>query len=198
MSPHQLLSALLAFPLFLGGCIGLHAGSRYPDYDSGEVRKLLWTPENDEGPSFTLGELKIRDEACKDVDTHAVTKPLTKDDFSRFLQGLGVKDEPVMARGNLYWYEFPGTDPEDGDRVRLRLAVRDSVEEAALDLHKSLLEHGPGWWGVRRSNLAILAPKAGVAEALAFAIKYKLVCWGTMAMAHVDDVYVVPGPYTQL
>ena len=74
----------------------------------------------------------------------------------------------------------------------------DDAEGAASDLHASLLEHGPGWWGIRRANLAILAPKAGVAEAVAFALKYKLPCWGVMAMTHVDDVYVIPGPYSEL
>ena len=71
----------------------------------------------------------------------------------------------------------------DGDRVRLRLAVLDDPNQAADELHKSLLEHGPGWWGVRRSNLSILAPKGGLGESVAFALRYKLVCWGAMSVA---------------
>jgi hypothetical protein len=82
--------------------------------------------------------------------------------------------------------------------VRLRLAVLDSTPAAAADLHQSLLEHGPGWWGVRRSNLAVLAPKAGLREAVSFALKHKLHCWGMFTMAGNDDAYVVPGPYTEL
>ena len=48
------------------------------------------------------------------------------------------------------------------------------------------------------SNLSILAPKAGTAEAMAFALRYKLPCWGMISMAGLDDVYVVPGPYMEL
>jgi hypothetical protein len=46
--------------------------------------------------------------------------------------------------------------------------------------------------------LSILAPKASAAEAMAFALRYKLICWGMFEMAAVDDVYVVPGPYMDL
>ena len=65
-------------------------------------------------------------------------------------------------------------------------------------LHGALLQHGPGWWGLRRSNLSILAPKASTGEAIALALKYKLICWGMFQQAGVDDVYVVPGPYMEL
>ena len=64
--------------------------------------------------------------------------------------------------------------------------------------HDALLDHGPGWWGLRRSNLAILAPKADLSTALGFALKHKLVCWGMFAYSGTEDVYVVPGPYMQL
>jgi hypothetical protein len=130
------------------------------------------------------------------VDTHGVTATLTQDNFTRFLQSQGVTQPSIKARGNLYWYEMPGDDKDES--VRLRLAVLDDAEEAADELHKSLLEHGPGWWGVRRANLAILAPKASLGEAVAFALKHKLVCWGVFMVADVDDVYVVAGPYAEL
>jgi len=187
---------LVGAPLLLGGCVGLDAGSSYPDYASGEVRKKLLTPENQPDPSISLGSFKIASKACEGIDTHPITGKLTQDDFTRFLEKQGIPQPPVKARGNLYWFDFPGGKPEDA--VRLRLAVLDDAEGAAADLHASLLDHGPGWWGVRRSNLAILAPKAGVAEAVAFALKYKLPCWGVMAMTDVDDVYVIPGPYAEL
>ena len=62
----------------------------------------------------------------------------------------------------------------------------------------SLLQHGPGWWGVRRANLAVLAPKTSLHDAAAFALKFKLVCWGMFTIAGNDDAYVVPGPYAEL
>jgi hypothetical protein len=142
--------------------------------------------------------VKIREEACDDIDTHAMTAIVAQDDLERFLEERGLTVKAIKARGNLYWFDFPGTDPEEGDRVRLRLAVLDTAEDAAVELHQSLLEHGPGWWGLRRSNLSVLAPRASFSEALAFALKYKLPCWGMMMMTDADDVYVVPGPYMEL
>lgn len=187
----------MAAPI-LGGCIGLEAGSTYPDYSSSDVRKLLLTPENDTGPSISVGSFVIRDEACEGLNTAVELRPLAQDDLSRHLNAIGAPDVQVKARGNLYWFDFPGTDPDDGDIVRLRVAVLGDAKEAADELHKSLLEHGPGWWGIRRSNLSILAPKAGTAEAMAFALRYKLPCWGMISYTDLDDVYVVPGPYMEL
>jgi len=180
----------------LGGCVGLEAGTNYPDYNSSEVRKKLLTPENQPDPSISLGSFKVAGPACQGIDTHPIKSKLTQDDFTRFLEAQQIPKPPVKARGNLYWYDFPGDKAEDS--VRLRLAVLDTPEEAADELHKSLLDHGPGWWGIRRSNLAILAPRGGLAAAVAFALKYKLPCWGIMSVTHVDDVYVIPGPYTEL
>ncbi len=190
----SVLPLLLATPLWLGGCLGLRSGIDYPDYDGSWVRRQLLTPENDSGPSLTLGQFTVKDEVCQDIDTHSVTTMLGYDDLARFLKEQGFAEPPIKARGNLYWYEIPGGD----ESVRLRLAVLPSAKEAGDELHRSLLEHGPGWWGLRRSNLAVLAPKAGVTEAIAFALRYKLVCWGAVAMADADDVYVVPGPYAEL
>jgi len=187
-----------ALTLSCSGCFGLRAGSRYPDYDSDAVDAAVLTPENDESPWMTLGEFKISETACEGIDTHPMTKTLAHDDLSRFLDSTGATGVEIMARGDLFWFEFPGTDPSDGDRVRLRLAVLNDSKEAADELHKSLLEHGPGWWGFRRANLSILAPKAGVSEAIGFALKYKLMCWGMVEMAGADDVYVVPGPYMEI
>jgi len=203
MNARPFVSALLlGGALSLGGCLGISAAEApprhlgYPSYKSDEVAKLLETPENQDDPSVSLGRFKIRQSACEGVDTHPETATLAEDDFSRFLnaQGIGVPD--VKAHGSLFWFDFPGDS--DKEVVRLRLAVLGDPQEASDELHKSLLEHGPGWWGLRRSNLSILAPKAGITEAIAFALKYKLICWGMFAMADADDVYVVPGPYMEM
>jgi hypothetical protein len=202
VSKHTILAAALPLALATAACSGIDAGVEYPDnLPVGEVGQHLLTPENEPGPSITLGEFKIRPEVCQGVDTHTITQPLPPDDLSRFLEGLGAKIPPKKARGNLYWFDFPAATgaEEEGKRfVRLRLAVLDNTDAATRDLHDSLLLHGPGWWGIRRSNLAVLAPKTGLDEALAFAIKYKLVCWGVFTYAGNDDAYVVPGPYLQL
>jgi hypothetical protein len=191
---HKLVLAAFALGLSSVGCAGIDAGIDYPD-ESIDVDRLLLTPENQPDPSVSLGRFKIGPEACKGMDTRPIVQPLNQEDFTRFLEASGVKVQPRKARTNLYWYDFPNGD---GGFLRLRLAVLDTPSAAAKDLHGSLLEHGPGWWGVRRSNLALLAPKASLSEALGFALKHKLACWGMMTYAGVDDAYVVPGPYAEL
>jgi hypothetical protein len=187
-----------ALGLLVGGCTGLSAGVDYPSYRRSDVKSASLGPENEESPSIDLQTFRIRDEVCKGIDTSVATRTLSADDFTRFLKSLGADNIEIKARGNLYWFDFPGDDPEDGDVVRLRLAVLGDSKEAATELHKSLLEHGPGWWGLRRSNLSVLAPRAGVTEAMAFALRYKLPCWGMFEMADADDVMVIPGPYMEL
>lgn len=185
-----------ALGLSVAGCSGIDAGVDYPG-DLPEVGQRVVTPEGEQNPSITLGEMKFNPELCKDVDTRVVVKALAPDDLTRFFEAQGVKVAPKKARGNLFWYDFPNGGDDNGF-VRLRLAVLDDSGGAAKDLHSSLLEHGPGWWGVRRSNLALLAPKASLRTSLEFAIKYKLPCWGIFTYAGLDDAYVVPGPYGEL
>jgi len=185
---------VLVLALASTGCAGLDAGIDYPS-DSGDFDRYLITPENQPDPSMSLTRFKVGPEACKGLDTHPVIQPLNQEDFTRFLEAQGDKVQPRKARTNLYWYDFPNGE---GGFVRLRLAILENAPAAAKDLHGSVLEHGPGWWGVRRSNLAVLAPKTSLGEAVGFAIRHKLVCWGMLTYAGVDDAYVVPGPYAEL
>lgn len=192
------LSLLAALGLVTTGCYGLDAGSSYPDYPDEEVEPHLLSPELESNPSISLNHVIIRDELCENLDPSTQTQQLAQDDLSRFLEQAGLPPVEVKARGNLYWFDFPGDDPEEGDVVRLRLAILENPKQAADELHKALLEHGPGWWGLRRSNLSILAPKARLSDALAFVVRTKLACWGMMSYAGLDDVYVIPGPYMEL
>jgi hypothetical protein len=193
-------SIALGAALVLGAsaCSGIDAGVDYPSDLPGDLGPQLITPENGPDPAIRFSQFKIAPDACKGIDTHPIHAPLTPDDLSRFLEGQGVKITAKKARGNLYWYDFPNGREPPNNFVRLRLAILDDSAGAAKDLHASLLEHGPGWWGVRRSNLAVLAPKASLHDALAFALKYKLPCWGVFTMAGNDDAYVVTGPYSEL
>jgi hypothetical protein len=190
-------AALGALGLGLTACSGLYSGIDYPG-DLPDPGPHLLTPWNTSDPPVAFNAFKIAPSACEKVDAHAVTGKLNQEDFTRFLEAQGVKIEPRKARDNLYWYDFPNGQDAPRNFVRLRLAVLDDQAHASADLHQSVLEHGPGWWGVRRSNLAILAPKTSLREALAFAVKYKLVCWGVFTYAGLDDAYVVPGPYAEL
>jgi hypothetical protein len=184
--------------LGLAACSGLDAGIDYPSDLPSDLGPHLLTPENQQGPPIAFNLMKIAPQACEKIDTHPIVVPLNQEDFSRFLEAQGVKIEPRKARNNLYWYDFPNGDPAPKNFVRLRLAVLNDTPHASADLHQSILEHGPGWWGVRRSNLAVLAPKASLHDALAFALKYKLPCWGIFTYGGLDDAYVVSGPYNEL
>jgi hypothetical protein len=194
------LAPLLALGLALAavGCSGGYdAGIDYPDVNV-DLDQFTRTPENLRDPSVSFGHFKFGPEACPNMDTHAITQKLGQDDLSKFFEKQGLKVPVRKARSNLFWYDVPVKDGDRNRFVRLRLAVLDSQPLASADLHKSLLEHGPGWWGVRRANLALLAPKTSLSEAAAFAVKYKLVCWGMFTYAGYDDAYAVTGPYHEI
>ncbi len=193
---------LLAFALASPSvaCVGLDPGVDYPS-DMPAPDDQVTSPEGDPEASIRLNGFVIKNDVCKDIDTHPVTQKLSPEDFARYLETRGVKIEPKKARDNLYWFDFPTGEAKEGEPppfLRLRLAVLKDQFSASRDLQESLLDHGPGWWGLRRSNLAVLAPKTELSNALAFALKHKLVCWGMFAYSGTDDVFVVPGPYTQL
>ena len=190
-------AAIGALGLGLSACNGLYAGVDYPG-DLPDPGPHLLTPENQHDPAIGFNSFKIAPSACEKVDAHSATGKLNQEDFTRFLETQGLKIAPRKARDNLYWYDFPNGQDAPKNFVRLRLAVLPDPPHASANMHQSVLEHGPGWWGVRRSNLAILAPKTSLHEAVAFAIKYKLVCWGVFTYAGMDDAYVVPGPYAEL
>lgn len=196
-TPRFFAGALFALSLGLTACGGLRSGIDYPDGLPDPGPHLL-TPENQPDPSIGFNAVKIAPSACEKVDTHSMTGKLNQEDFSRFLETQGLKIQARKARDNLYWYDFPNGGEAPNNYLRLRLAVLADQPHASADMHQSVLEHGPGWWGVRRSNLAVLAPKTSLSEALAFAIKYKLVCWGVFTYAGLDDAYVVPGPYAEM
>jgi len=178
-------------------CVGIESGIDYPDVSDIDLDDYLQTPEGAADPSVTLSEFRIAPRTCSGIDTHMQMGPLDQEDLSRFFAARGIQLKPKKARNDLWWFEFPaGKNPEDGV-VRLRVAILKDRDAAAKDLHDSLLQHGPGWWGLRRGNLAILAPKASLDEALQFAIKYRLVCWGMFTYTGVDDAYVVAGGYSE-
>ena len=194
----RLLAVVAVVPAAgLTACSGLDAGIDYPSDLPSDLGPHLLTPENQRDPPIAFNLMKIAPQACDKIDTHAVASPLNQEDFSRFLEGQGLKIEPRKARDNLYWYDFPNGDPAPKNFVRLRLAVLGDTAHAAADLHQSILEHGPGWWGVRRSNLAVLGPIGNVDQIMEFAGRTKLACWGVLTVGGRDDDFVIPGGYME-
>ncbi len=182
--------------LSLTSCVGLDNEIQYPDVSDIDLEDYLQTPEGDDDPSVAFGKFKIDPKTCQGIDQRMVTGPLDQEDLQRFFATRGLQQKPKRARDDLWWFEFK--DQEEGEgSVRLRLAILKDRNGAAKELHDSLLQHGPGWWGVRRGNLAVLAPKTSLSEALRFAIKYRLVCWGSFTYTGVDDVYVIAGGYSE-
>lgn len=182
---------------FSYGCVGIASGIEYPDVSGVDLDKALVTPEGDADPSVTLSQFKISPKTCEGIDMHVQTQPMDQEDLTRFFASQKLNLTPKKARSDLYWYEFPvSNDPNDG-ALRLRVAILRDRNAASKDLHDSLLEHGPGWWGVRRGNLAVLAPKASLKDALRFAVKYKLVCWGEFTYTGSDDVFSTTGGYSE-
>jgi hypothetical protein len=176
------------------GCVGIASGIDYPDVSDIDLDRYLQTPEGEAYPSVSLSHFKINPKTCDGIDTRMMTEELDQEDLTRFFATQKIKVEEHKARSDLYWYEF-ATGSEQS--LKLRLAILRDNNAAAKNLHDSLLEHGPGWWGVRRGNLALLAPKASLSDAMRFAIKTKLVCWGMFTYAGVDDAYAVVGGYTE-
>ncbi|MBK8938446.1 MAG: hypothetical protein IPM79_12605 [Polyangiaceae bacterium] len=177
---------------------GISSGIDYPDVSNVDLEGNLVTPEGDEKASVSLGKFKFAPETCTGVDLSMVKDDLDQEDLTRFFAAHNINARAKRARDDLWWYEIENQE-DDGDRnvLRLRVAVLKDRYAASKDLHDALLQHGPGWWGVRRGNIAVLAPKASLSTALRFALKHKLPCWGMFTYAGVDDAYVVAGGYTE-
>jgi len=143
---------------------------------------------------YTPGEMRLRPEVCRGEPLYPDFRRLTEDDLVEFLEKHGMKTRKIRARRDLVYVEI--TDFEEP--LRLRVAILDSPAAAGLELHEAILEHGPGSWGAHRSNLAVLAPIASPRQAVGFAAKSKLACWGVLTMAGLDDTFVVPGGYMEL
>lgn len=146
--------------------------------------------------SMTLGEVHLRSDVCQGVaENRPESAHLDEGALAAFLQRQGFQTSVIRARSDLVYLDVTGAG---GERpVRLRVAILDDARGAAADLHKALLEHGDGSWGVHRSNLAVLAPIGSVDQILEFAGRSKLACWGVLTVAGRDDDFVVPGGYME-
>jgi hypothetical protein len=143
------------------------------------------------------GQDRISAEVCRGVpENKPESARLDEAALVSFLQHNGYETRTVRARGDLVYVDV--LNAGNGNQpVRLRVAVLDDAQAAANDLHSAILEHGPGSWGVHRSNLAVLAPIGDMSQILEFAGKSKLACWGVLTVAGRDDDFVVPGGYME-
>ncbi|HEX3343770.1 MAG TPA: hypothetical protein VHS09_04315, partial [Polyangiaceae bacterium] len=135
--------------------------------------------------SMSLGEARLRPEVCNGM---AENRPdptrLDESALASFLQRQGFQTTLIRARADLVYLDV--TNAGGDHPVRLRVAVLNDAPAAGADLHKAILEHGSGSWGVHRSNLAVLGPIGDVDQILEFAGKTKLACWGVLTVAGRD------------
>ncbi|MEO7037077.1 MAG: hypothetical protein ABI548_24200 [Polyangiaceae bacterium] len=177
---------------FLFGCGG-NTGLRMTD--GSDFRAYV---EDRSGPAAggELAEVRFKASLCDSEPMQPEHAHLDESDLVNFLtrQHLDVRvDRP---RADLVYLNINGAGTESP--VRIRVAILDNADQAGNQLHEALLQHGEGAWGVHRSNLAALVPTGPYTEAIAFAAKTKLACWGVFTAAGTDDTFVVPGGYFEL
>jgi hypothetical protein len=149
------------------------------------------------GPATSdLDAIRFRAGLCDADEIHADYARLDEGSLVRFLERQHIDVRIERPRADLMYLNVGGAGTERP--VRLRVAILGSPDEAGRELHEGILQHGPGSWGVRRSNLAVLGPVGAPGDDIAFAGVTKLACWGIFTIAGTDDTFVVPGGYTEL
>jgi hypothetical protein len=144
-----------------------------------------------------LGEARLKPAVCQGIDTRPEHRVLDDRAIVEFLQQQGVPLRISRARADLVYVEIqpnPGRD----QWVRLRVATLPSAPQAGEELYTALQQKGDGFWGVHRSNLAILGPPGDVDIIVALAAKTKLACWGVLTVEDSGDASVVPGGYREI
>lgn len=191
-----------ALPLFLACVVpvlalaGAGCTETMMRYPAGDATSYL---EGQGGKPGRLnpGEMRFKKDVCKDFDLHVDYRTLDENALADFLKKGGFETTPERARNDLVYLDVTKGDGI-GEKVRLRVAILKTPGDAGKELHEAVLQHGEGSWGVHRANLAVLAPIAQTGDAVAFAVKTHLACWGVFVMAGRDDSFVVPGGYTEL
>ncbi len=140
------------------------------------------------------GEARLTAEACAGYSLDPEHERLSINALQGHLESAGLAYEVSAERGDLHLFDVQYA----GQTTQLRVATLEGPREAGRHLHEALLEHGRGYWGVHRSNLAILGPPGRPAEAIGFAVDTGLACWGVLTLAGRDDSFVVPGGYLEL
>jgi hypothetical protein len=143
------------------------------------------------------GTARLRQNVCEGVDLKPEYGTLDERSIIDFLKQRHFPVRLVQERSDLTYVEVQ-LNPDRDDWVRLRVALLPSATQAGFELHHAMLEHGPGSWGVHRSNVAVLAPVGDVDNIVAMAAKTKLACWGVLTVAGRDDAFVIPGGYREL
>ena len=87
---------------------------------------------------------------------------LDETSLTRFLERQRIDARIERPRADLLYVSIGGAGTEKP--IRLRVAILANADEAGRELHQGILQHGPGAWGVRRSNLAVLGPMGSTGD----------------------------------
>lgn len=147
-------------------------------------------------PSLDPAAIRFRAGLCDGEDLRPEMSTLNEEHLIGFLRKQGVDVRVERQRADLVYLNLAGVGTESP--VRLRVAILKDADQAGRELHEALLQHGPGWWGVHRSNIAVLGPGGSLEDDLRFAARLKLPCWGVFTVAGRDDTFAVPGGYLEL
>jgi hypothetical protein len=140
--------------------------------------------------------LRFKPGMCDAQELRPDGRQLTEAHIIEFLNKRQLDVRIERPRSDLIYLIVSGAGTDVP--VRLRVAILKNADEAGAELHNALLQHGLGAWGVRRSNLAVLAQSGSLDDDLTFAAKTHLSCWGMFMTVGRDDTYVVPGGYREL
>ena len=146
------------------------------------------------GPETLGSTMRFKPDLCKDEPLAPDFSYLNEQSLAKFLVAHKFEIRTLQARGDLVYIDTI----KDGKMVRLRVAILKSTHEAGRELHEAMLQHGPGSWGVHRSNLAVLGPVGSLDQIITFLADTKLACWGVATAAGRDDTFVIPGAYTEI
>jgi len=175
----------------LSGCAGLRGDEYGASTDFSAHVYARGGPRGD-----AVAGLMLRSEVCDGEDLRAAHETLDETALVRFLEGHGGVGEVERPRSDLAYVTLPAAPGKKG--LRLRVAVLANADDAGRELATAIAQHGPGSWGVHRSNLAVLGPIQDPADVIELASTTKLACWGVLTLASGADVYVVPGGYREL
>lgn len=164
--------------------------------DRSDVRAYVVKTAAGAGTANDPEGLRFKPGLCDAQELKPEGRQLSEGNLIEFLgrQQLDVRIE--RPRSDLIYLVVSGAGTDVP--VRLRVAVLKDADEAGSELHRALLQHGPGSWGVRRSNVAVLGPIGSLDDDLTFAAKTRLACWGMFVAAGRDDAYAIPGGYREL
>ena len=143
-----------------------------------------------------VDQLRFRPNLCEPEALKPDYAMLDQSSLVRFLEEQHIDVRIERPRADLIYLNL--TNAGTQRPVRLRVAILKNADEAGRELHEAILQHGPGSWGVHRSNLAILGPVGDLSDDINFAATTRLACWGVFTIASTDDTFVVPGAYTEL